>query len=191
MHWKRNGVRLTSGLHSYGRRLTIINPTSADTGMYVCEAALRGSAFEPARAKAFLSIIGNAQLAVAPAASPRRSPYPQLQAGKMAAVQPRLSICACEPPFGHMWKPEAYTSRLSSAVFQLSFLRRGLSLGETSLATGLDRLVSSQDPPVSTPGTEIRDGPLLHLAFVMLRMKLFPRPPPTFIFNYIDRSIDP
>lgn len=61
VHWKRNGVRLTSGLHSYGRRLTITNPTSADTGMYVCEATLRGSAFEPARAKAFLSIIGNAQ----------------------------------------------------------------------------------------------------------------------------------
>ncbi|XP_021078405.1 protein sidekick-1 [Mus pahari] len=57
VHWKRNGVRLTSGLHSYGRRLTIINPTSADTGMYVCEATLRGSTFEPARARAFLSII--------------------------------------------------------------------------------------------------------------------------------------
>lgn len=61
VHWKRNGVRLTSGLHSYGRRLTISNPTSADTGLYVCEATLRGSAFEPARARAFLSIIGNAQ----------------------------------------------------------------------------------------------------------------------------------
>nr|5K6W_A Chain A, Protein sidekick-1 [Mus musculus]5K6W_B Chain B, Protein sidekick-1 [Mus musculus] len=57
VHWKRNGVRLTSGLHSYGRRLTITNPTSADTGMYVCEATLRGSTFEPARARAFLSII--------------------------------------------------------------------------------------------------------------------------------------
>ncbi|XP_048186046.1 protein sidekick-1 isoform X1 [Perognathus longimembris pacificus] len=57
MHWKRNGVRLTSGLHSFGRRLTISNPTSADTGLYVCEASLRGSSFEPARAKAFLSII--------------------------------------------------------------------------------------------------------------------------------------
>ncbi|PNJ23374.1 SDK1 isoform 4, partial [Pongo abelii] len=56
--WKRNGVRITSGLHSFGRRLTISNPTSADTGPYVCEAALRGSAFEPARAKAFLFIIG-------------------------------------------------------------------------------------------------------------------------------------
>lgn len=61
LYWKRNGVRLTSGLHSFGRRLTISNPTSADTGLYVCEATLRGSTFEPARAKAFLSIIGNAQ----------------------------------------------------------------------------------------------------------------------------------
>ncbi|OBS57850.1 hypothetical protein A6R68_11028 [Neotoma lepida] len=59
VHWKRNGVRLTSGLHSYGRRLTISNPTSADTGLYVCEATLRGSAFEAARAKAFLSIIAS------------------------------------------------------------------------------------------------------------------------------------
>ncbi|CAI9173366.1 unnamed protein product [Rangifer tarandus platyrhynchus] len=55
--WKRNGVRVTSGLHGFGRRLTISNPTSSDTGVYVCEAALPGSAFEPARAKAFLSII--------------------------------------------------------------------------------------------------------------------------------------
>uniref|UniRef100_A0A8C4PUR6 Sidekick cell adhesion molecule 1 n=1 Tax=Equus asinus asinus TaxID=83772 RepID=A0A8C4PUR6_EQUAS len=55
--WKRNGVRITSGLHSFGRHLTISNPTSSDTGAYVCEATLRGSALEPARAKAFLSII--------------------------------------------------------------------------------------------------------------------------------------
>ncbi|XP_037669666.1 protein sidekick-1 isoform X2 [Choloepus didactylus] len=54
--WKRNGVRVTSGLHSFGRHLTISNPTSADMGMYVCEAALRGSTSEPARAQAFLSI---------------------------------------------------------------------------------------------------------------------------------------
>ncbi|XP_047635406.1 protein sidekick-1 isoform X2 [Phacochoerus africanus] len=55
--WKRNGVPVTSGLHSFGRRLTISTPTSSDTGPYVCEAALPGSAFEPARAQAFLSII--------------------------------------------------------------------------------------------------------------------------------------
>uniref|UniRef100_A0A671F9A5 Sidekick cell adhesion molecule 1 n=1 Tax=Rhinolophus ferrumequinum TaxID=59479 RepID=A0A671F9A5_RHIFE len=55
--WKRNGVRLTSGLHSFGRHLTISSPTSADSGAYVCEATLRRSTFEPARAKGFLSII--------------------------------------------------------------------------------------------------------------------------------------
>ncbi|XP_027468741.2 protein sidekick-1 isoform X3 [Zalophus californianus] len=56
VNWKRNGVRIAGGLHSFGRRLTIGNPTSADTGMYVCEATLRGSAFDAATAKAFLSI---------------------------------------------------------------------------------------------------------------------------------------
>ncbi|XP_032728664.1 protein sidekick-1 [Lontra canadensis] len=55
--WKRNGVRVAGGLHSHGRRLTISNPTSADTGMYVCEATLRGRAFNAATAQAFLAII--------------------------------------------------------------------------------------------------------------------------------------
>ncbi|XP_057170964.1 protein sidekick-1 isoform X2 [Ursus arctos] len=57
VNWKRNGVKVTSGLHSFGRRLTIGSPTSADTGVYVCEATLRGSAFNTATAEAFLSII--------------------------------------------------------------------------------------------------------------------------------------
>uniref|UniRef100_A0A663F5Z6 Sidekick cell adhesion molecule 1 n=1 Tax=Aquila chrysaetos chrysaetos TaxID=223781 RepID=A0A663F5Z6_AQUCH len=56
MTWKRNGVKITSGISSFGRRLTITNPTSADVGMYFCEAKLRDSTEEPARAKAFLSI---------------------------------------------------------------------------------------------------------------------------------------
>ncbi|XP_032182933.1 protein sidekick-1 isoform X3 [Mustela erminea] len=55
--WKRNGVKVAGGLHSHGRRLTISNPTSADTGMYVCEATLRGRAFDAATAQAFLAII--------------------------------------------------------------------------------------------------------------------------------------
>uniref|UniRef100_A0A8C0N1M6 Sidekick cell adhesion molecule 1 n=1 Tax=Canis lupus familiaris TaxID=9615 RepID=A0A8C0N1M6_CANLF len=57
VNWKRNGVRISGGLHSFGRRLTISNPTSADTGLYVCEATLSGSTFDAATAKAFLSII--------------------------------------------------------------------------------------------------------------------------------------
>nr|XP_053782234.1 protein sidekick-1 isoform X3 [Desmodus rotundus] len=55
--WKRNGVTITSGLRSFGRRLTISNPTSPDSGEYVCEAALARSTSTPARARAFLSII--------------------------------------------------------------------------------------------------------------------------------------
>ncbi|XP_028913332.1 protein sidekick-1 isoform X2 [Ornithorhynchus anatinus] len=55
--WKRNGVKITNGIHSFGRRLTISNPTSSDIGMYICEAKLKDSAFETARAKAYLSII--------------------------------------------------------------------------------------------------------------------------------------
>ncbi|XP_074056656.1 protein sidekick-1 isoform X4 [Macrotis lagotis] len=57
MTWKRNGVKITNGLHSLGRRLIITNPTSSDIGMYICEAELKGTDFEPARTKAFLSII--------------------------------------------------------------------------------------------------------------------------------------
>ncbi|XP_039588144.1 protein sidekick-1 isoform X2 [Passer montanus] len=55
--WKRNGIKITSGISSFGRRLTITNPASADVGMYFCEAKLRESTEEPARAKAFLSIL--------------------------------------------------------------------------------------------------------------------------------------
>ncbi|KFV75189.1 Protein sidekick-1, partial [Struthio camelus australis] len=57
MSWKRNGIKITSGISSFGRRLTITNPTSADVGMYFCEAKLRDSTEEPAGAKAFLSIM--------------------------------------------------------------------------------------------------------------------------------------
>ncbi|KAM8798404.1 protein sidekick-1 [Eudromia elegans] len=55
--WKRNGVKITSGISNFGRRLTVTHPTSADAGQYVCEAKLRDSTEEPARAKAFLSIM--------------------------------------------------------------------------------------------------------------------------------------
>uniref|UniRef100_A0A673KGP5 Protein sidekick-1-like n=1 Tax=Sinocyclocheilus rhinocerous TaxID=307959 RepID=A0A673KGP5_9TELE len=56
--WRRNGVEVVSGVGSFGRRLTIINPTSADVGMYVCEASLLDSSVKPAEARAFLFIIG-------------------------------------------------------------------------------------------------------------------------------------
>lgn len=56
--WKRNGVRLTAGVDSFGRRLVISNPTSADAGLYVCEAALRNSSQKSTEAKAYLSVLG-------------------------------------------------------------------------------------------------------------------------------------
>ncbi|XP_053132295.1 protein sidekick-1 isoform X6 [Hemicordylus capensis] len=55
--WKRNGIQITSGVSSFGRRLAIANPTSADIGVYVCEAHLRDNPVELQRAKAFLSIL--------------------------------------------------------------------------------------------------------------------------------------
>ncbi|XP_058645547.1 protein sidekick-1 isoform X2 [Onychostoma macrolepis] len=55
--WKRNGVRLTAGMDSFGRRLVISNPTSADVGLYVCEAALRNSSQKSTEAKAYLSVL--------------------------------------------------------------------------------------------------------------------------------------
>ncbi|RXN03323.1 sidekick-1 isoform X2 [Labeo rohita] len=54
--WRRNGVEVASGVGSFSRRLTVINPTSADVGMYVCEASLLDSSVKPAEARAFLSI---------------------------------------------------------------------------------------------------------------------------------------
>lgn len=59
MRWKRNGASVTRGLHSLGRRLTISSPAASDAGLYECEATLQGSSAEPARAQAFLSLIGN------------------------------------------------------------------------------------------------------------------------------------
>uniref|UniRef100_A0A672MQ04 Sidekick cell adhesion molecule 1 n=1 Tax=Sinocyclocheilus grahami TaxID=75366 RepID=A0A672MQ04_SINGR len=54
--WRRNTVEVSSGVGSFSRRLTIINPTSADVGMYVCEATLPHFCVKPAEARAFLSI---------------------------------------------------------------------------------------------------------------------------------------
>ncbi|XP_051877097.1 protein sidekick-1 [Pristis pectinata] len=55
--WKRNGVKLKSGISVFGRRLMILNPTSADVGKYECEATLQSSSVLPVRAHAYVSII--------------------------------------------------------------------------------------------------------------------------------------
>ncbi len=56
--WKRNGVRLTAGVDSFGRRLVISKPTSVDVGLYVCEAAFRNSSQKSTDAKVYLSVLG-------------------------------------------------------------------------------------------------------------------------------------
>ncbi|XP_078096275.1 protein sidekick-1 [Mustelus asterias] len=53
--WKRNGVKLNSGIGVFGRRLTILNPTSAVIGMYECEATSQSGSIA-VHAHAFLSI---------------------------------------------------------------------------------------------------------------------------------------
>uniref|UniRef100_A0A8C9R8X8 Sidekick cell adhesion molecule 1 n=1 Tax=Scleropages formosus TaxID=113540 RepID=A0A8C9R8X8_SCLFO len=56
LSWKRNGLKLSSGLGTFGRRLTILNPTSADAGLYVCEATLLNSSTKAAESRAHLSV---------------------------------------------------------------------------------------------------------------------------------------
>lgn len=57
--WKRNGVKLKSGISVFGRRLMILNPTSSDIGKYECVAMLQSSSVLPVHAHAYISIIGN------------------------------------------------------------------------------------------------------------------------------------
>ncbi|XP_043945033.1 protein sidekick-1 [Protopterus annectens] len=64
--WKRNGVKLTNGVGSFGRRLTIVNPASADSGIYTCEAVLIDSSVKAAVAKVFLSITESPYFTVEP-----------------------------------------------------------------------------------------------------------------------------
>ncbi|XP_048847436.1 protein sidekick-1-like [Brienomyrus brachyistius] len=55
--WKHNGVTLASAVGSFGRRMTVINPTSVDAGLYMCEATLLDSSEKTAEARAFLSVM--------------------------------------------------------------------------------------------------------------------------------------
>ncbi|KAL4624411.1 protein sidekick-1-like [Arapaima gigas] len=56
LSWKRNGLKLASDVGTFGRRLTIANPTAADAGLYVCEAALLNSSAKAAESRAYLTI---------------------------------------------------------------------------------------------------------------------------------------
>ncbi|XP_021270778.1 protein sidekick-2 isoform X2 [Numida meleagris] len=55
--WKKDGVPLSSGISDYSRRLTILNPTLADSGYYECEAVLRSSSVPAVAEGAYLSVL--------------------------------------------------------------------------------------------------------------------------------------
>ncbi|GCB61326.1 hypothetical protein scyTo_0009314, partial [Scyliorhinus torazame] len=54
--WRRNGVELKGGIGVFGRRFTILNPTSAVIGMHECEATSQSSSIS-VHAYAYLTII--------------------------------------------------------------------------------------------------------------------------------------
>ncbi|XP_035260908.1 protein sidekick-1 isoform X3 [Anguilla anguilla] len=64
--WKRSGVKLTSGVGTFGRRLTVFKPGSDDAGPYVCEAALLDSSAKVAEARAFLFVTEAPRFTVEP-----------------------------------------------------------------------------------------------------------------------------
>ncbi|XP_029455109.1 protein sidekick-2 isoform X2 [Rhinatrema bivittatum] len=55
--WKKDGAPLSSGISDYNRRLTIVNPTASDAGLYECEAILRSSSVPSITRGAFLSVL--------------------------------------------------------------------------------------------------------------------------------------
>nr|XP_023670687.1 protein sidekick-1 isoform X1 [Paramormyrops kingsleyae]XP_023670688.1 protein sidekick-1 isoform X1 [Paramormyrops kingsleyae] len=65
--WKRNGLKLVNGVGTFGRRLTIASPSSADAGLYVCEATLLNSSMRVAESRAFLSIAEGPHFVTEPA----------------------------------------------------------------------------------------------------------------------------
>ncbi|XP_020795716.2 LOW QUALITY PROTEIN: protein sidekick-1-like [Boleophthalmus pectinirostris] len=61
LSWKRDGRRIGSG-----SRLLLPAPDSADSGMYICEAALSNSTTRPVEARAHLTVIAPPTLAMQP-----------------------------------------------------------------------------------------------------------------------------
>lgn len=49
---------VTSGLSDFNRRLTVLSPTTSDSGFYECEATLRSSSVPSVSAGAYLHVLG-------------------------------------------------------------------------------------------------------------------------------------
>ncbi|KAK1805199.1 hypothetical protein P4O66_019553 [Electrophorus voltai] len=161
--WRRNGVEVASGVGSFGRRLTIVNPTSADVGLYVCEASLLDSSMKHAEARAFLSIIESPYFTVEPRrkmmgeveksvdipCQARGVPTPKLEWYKDAVPLSRLS----NPRYKVTSSGGLQVRRLQpndTGIFQC-FARN--AAGEAQVHTYLD--VTSMAPAFSTPPANI------------------------------------
>ncbi|TSK31292.1 Protein sidekick-1 [Bagarius yarrelli] len=155
--WRRNGVEVASGVGSFGRRLIIVNPTTADMGLYVCEASLQDSSVKPAEAKAFISIIveprrkmmGEVEKSVDIPCQARGVPMPKLEWYKDAVPLSRLN----NPRYKVIPSMGLQIRRLQpgdAGIFQC-FARN--AAGETQVHTYLD--VTSMAPSFSNPPADI------------------------------------
>uniref|UniRef100_A0A7N8YI12 Sidekick cell adhesion molecule 2b n=1 Tax=Mastacembelus armatus TaxID=205130 RepID=A0A7N8YI12_9TELE len=55
--WRKNGVKVNSGLSDFSRRLTILSPMVTDSGYYECEAVLHSSSVPSVSAGAYLHVL--------------------------------------------------------------------------------------------------------------------------------------
>uniref|UniRef100_A0AAY5F025 Sidekick cell adhesion molecule 1a n=1 Tax=Electrophorus electricus TaxID=8005 RepID=A0AAY5F025_ELEEL len=161
--WRRNGVEVASGVGSFGRRLTIVNPTSADVGLYVCEASLLDSSMKHAEARAFLSIIESPYFTV----EPRRKMMGEVEKSVDIPCQargvptPKLEWYKDAVPLSRLSNPRyKVTSSGGLQVRQLQPNDTGIfqcfarnAAGEAQVHTYLD--VTSMAPAFSTPPANI------------------------------------
>ncbi|XP_067259435.1 protein sidekick-1 [Chanodichthys erythropterus] len=162
--WKRNGVRLTAGVDSFGRRLAITNPTSADAGLYVCEAALRNSSQKSTEAKAYLSVLESPYFT----SKPKRSVITEvektveLQCQAKGIPTPKLEWLKNAVPLSTLNNPR-YKLTSSSMVLQVRRIQpddAGIfqcfaenTAGEIQAHTNL--VVTSMSPSFTTPPSDI------------------------------------
>ncbi|KAG1927730.1 protein sidekick-2, partial [Pimephales promelas] len=162
--WKRNGVRLTAGVDSFGRRLVISNPTSADAGLYVCETALRNSSQKGTEAKAYLSVLESPYFT----SKPKRSVVTEvektveLQCQAKGIPTPKLEWFKNAVPLSTLNNPR-YKLTSSSMVLQVRRIQpddAGIFqcfaenlAGEIQAHTNL--VVTSVSPSFTTPPSDI------------------------------------
>uniref|UniRef100_A0A8C2DX41 Sidekick cell adhesion molecule 1a n=1 Tax=Cyprinus carpio TaxID=7962 RepID=A0A8C2DX41_CYPCA len=138
--WRRNGVEVASGVGSFGRRLTIINPTSADVGMYVCEASLLDSNVKPAEARAFLFITEAPYFT----AEPRRKMMGEVEKSMDIQCQARGEL-----PLGAINQPQ----RLSPALVPSPKTNGDIEVTGLCLCVCLSAYVCTSDTQILASGS--------------------------------------